>query len=120
MKPNPPIWIRIMTINWPANVNSVPIPLTKLFKPVTQVALVAKNKQSKKLPKLLACLQNGNIKRMAPIKMKTTKDMITSKYGLSAFFWVFITDSLYAFIKKIASLSSLLFFISYLARFDSF
>ena len=92
MKPNPPIWMRIIKINWPANVSSVPIPLTKLFKPVTQVALVAKNKQSKKLPKLLAVLQNGNINKTAPTKIKITKDMITRKYGLIAFF-VFITDS---------------------------
>ena len=104
---------------WPANVSSSPIPLEKLFKPVTQVADVAKKNESIKLPKLFAFLQNGNINKMAPIKIMMTNDKITSRYGLIVFLRVFITDSLYAFIKKIASLSYLLLFLNKSAKFDS-
>ena len=79
MNPNPPIWINKTTTNCPAKVNSSPMPLTKLFKPVTHVADVAKNKQSIKLPKFFAVRENGIIKRIAPIKIMIMNDKMTSR-----------------------------------------
>ena len=93
INPKPPTWIRSMTISWPAKVNSSPIPCLKLFKPVTQVALVAKNKGSIKLgAKWLSFLVKGMKRRSAPMKMITMNDKMTSKYGFNVFFWLFITD----------------------------